>query len=380
MQRVPVLSQDFCPLMPAKASRIRRWLKEGLAKVVYNDLGIFQVQLIAEPSGSSTQPIVVGIDPGKLFTGIAAQTSRFTLAMLHLELPFKAVTERMTTRRMMRRTRRRRRINRQVKFKLRNHRQKRFDNRRQKGLPPSINANKMLEQRVVNELLKIYPVSNFVYEVVKARGDKGFSPIMVGQLEQIKWLESQLPTVQLEGWKTSILRRELGLGKNKQDKSAREPATHAVDGVALAASQFIQYKIDRIHRSAYWTGDIQLTSAPFVVVSRPPCSRRQLHLLQFSKGGERRKYGGTKTLRDIRKGDLVLYKSKAKQLTGYCSGCTGNNLSISDSNWSRLGRFAVAKIKIISRNTGLVVQPNARAAIPRTTKPYGYGGSTLAEN
>lgn len=216
MLRVPVLSPDNKCLMPAKASRVRRWLKAGIAKVVYNDLGIFQVQLIKTPSGENTQSIVVGIDPGKLYTGLAVQTNLFTLAMFHLEMPFKTVTDRMTTRRMMRRTRRARRINRQVKFKLRNHRQKRFDNRKQKGLPPSINANKMLEQRVITELLKIYPVSNFVYEIVKARGDNGFSPVIVGQLQQIKWLESQLPTTQLEGWETSILRRELGLHKNKQ--------------------------------------------------------------------------------------------------------------------------------------------------------------------
>ena len=46
MLRVPVLSPSGKPLMPTKASRARRWLKEGKARVVYNDLGIFQIQLI----------------------------------------------------------------------------------------------------------------------------------------------------------------------------------------------------------------------------------------------------------------------------------------------------------------------------------------------
>ena len=369
MIRVPVLNPNGSPAMPTKASRARRWLKEGKAKVVHNDLNIFQIQLVAEPSGCKCQDTVIGIDSGKLFTGLAVQTAKSTLLMLHLVLPFKKVTDRMTTRRMMRRTRRARRINRKSVFKLRNHRQKRFDNRRQKGLPPSINANKQLEQRVITELRSIFPVTHFVHEIVKANGSKSFSPVMVGQLQQIAWLEFQLPTEVLEGWKTSILRRELGLVKNKTDKSAQEPATHAVDGIALAASHFIQYKIDQINRSADWIGDVKLNNAPFGVISRPPYSRRQLHLLQFSKGGERRAYGGSKTIDNFRKGDLVLYKFKDKKITGYCSGSTGKSLSISDANWSRLGRFAASKCQILSRSCGLVVKAQTLTVIPLATIP-----------
>ncbi|MHC5730026.1 MAG: RRXRR domain-containing protein, partial [Nostoc sp.] len=46
MLRVPVLTSSGKPLMPTKASRARRWLKEGKAKVIHNDLGIFQIQLV----------------------------------------------------------------------------------------------------------------------------------------------------------------------------------------------------------------------------------------------------------------------------------------------------------------------------------------------
>jgi hypothetical protein len=55
MIRVPVLSPKGKPLMPAKASRVRRWLGSGKAKVIHNDLGLFQVQLIEPPSGEKTQ-------------------------------------------------------------------------------------------------------------------------------------------------------------------------------------------------------------------------------------------------------------------------------------------------------------------------------------
>lgn len=83
---------------------------------------------------------------------------------------------------MMRRGRRGRRINRKVPYSQRAHRQARFDNRRSKKVPPSIRANRQLELRVIKELAKIYPLTTAVWEVVVARGDKGFSPVMVAQV------------------------------------------------------------------------------------------------------------------------------------------------------------------------------------------------------
>lgn len=50
--------------MPTKASRARRWLKEGKAVIYKNDLHFFAVQLTTD-SREETQPIAVGIDPGK---------------------------------------------------------------------------------------------------------------------------------------------------------------------------------------------------------------------------------------------------------------------------------------------------------------------------
>ena len=143
--RVPVISVDNTPLMPTKPSRARRWIKDGSAIGKFDKLGIFYVQLLSEPSDVETQEIVIGLDPGKLFSGIAVQSKKFTLQMLHLVLPFKTVKDRMETRSMMRRNRRGRRINRKIPFNVRNHRQARFDNRRGSKFPPSIRANKYLE-------------------------------------------------------------------------------------------------------------------------------------------------------------------------------------------------------------------------------------------
>ena len=44
---------------------------------------------------------------------------------------------------------------------------------------------------------------------------------------------------------------------------------------------------------------------------------------------------------------------------GFCSGYTGNNISVSDSNWKRLGRYAVSKVELVVRSPGLIVNGGA---------------------
>ncbi len=175
MLRVPVLSQSGKPLMPTKPSRARRWLKEGKAKVVHNDLECFAIQLTVE-TGENTQP----------------------------------------------------------------------------------------------------------------------------------------------------LRQWLGLAKDKKNKACAVPATHAVDGVTLAVFNFIQWREWHSDNAKHgdWYGDVRVTSAPLAVIRRPPISRRQLHLCVPSKGGVRRKYGGTLTRHGFRKGDKVIAEKAGKTYIGWCSGDT----------------------------------------------------------
>lgn len=363
MQRVPVISKDNQPLMPTKPSRARRWVKEGKAIGKFNALGIFSVQLVASPNGNKAQPISVGIDPGKLFTGIGVQTYLYTLFSAHLELPFKRVRERMDNRRLRRRGRRGRRINRQLPFELRAHRQKRFSNRKKSKLAPSIKANRQLEIRVVSELSKIYPITDIYFEYVKADVDltsgrkqaksgKGFSAVMVGQKWAIEQL-SKLATVHTRfGWQTSNLRKHLGLEKSK-NKAKKSPESHANDGIALACFRFLDYL--PFHTASFhgheWKGRVSLTPAIFAVIKRPPISRRQLHLMIPVKGGLRRKYGGTTTEFGLRKGDLV----NSPKGIGYVSGQTKNQISVSDANWKRLGQIASSKVQLIRRSNGLIV-------------------------
>lgn len=379
MQRVPVISKDNQPLMPTKPSRARRWIKDGKAISKFNDLGIFYVQLIDVSLDTKTQPISIGIDPGKLFTGIGVQTSLYTLWTAHLELPFKRVRERMDNRRLMRRGRRGRRINRKLPLALRSHRQKRFSNRRKGKLAPSIKANRQLELRVVSELSKIYPITDIYLEYVKADVDftsgrtraksgKGFSAVMVGQKWAIEQL-SKFATVHTRlGWQTSNLRKYLGLEKS-QNKAEKSPKSHANDGIALACFRFLNYlPYETASCHGYqWKGKVSLTSvtAPrlgrahttqtrrtiFAIVKRPPISRRQLHLMVPAKGGLRRKYGGTTTKFGLRKGDLV----NSPKGIGYVSGQTEKQISVSDASWKRLGQIASSKVTLIRRSTGLIV-------------------------
>ena len=363
MIRVPVLDKDGLPLMPTKSSRARRWLKEGKAKVVHNDLNIFCIQLLVEPCGHNQQPIALGLDPGKKYTGVGVQSAKFTLFIAHLILPFSDVTKKMSARRLLRRARRGRRINRKIAFHKRAHRQKRFDNRKQGKLPPSIRANKELELRITKELVKLFPISQITYEYVKAKGDKGFSPVMVGQKVMLEWLNNLAPTSIQEGWQTSILRQQLGLAKDKKDKAKQTPETHAHDGIALAASHFMTFS--KFHtantRGHRWVGEVTCTLAPFRVIARPNLFRRQLHFENpvSDAPNNRKRKGGTITPFGFRSGDLVKAQKAGKTYLGWVGGYTQTaktkNVSVYDHNWHRLGQFSPSKVQLVKRSTRLCV-------------------------
>ncbi|MFB2896527.1 hypothetical protein ACE1CI_26745 [Aerosakkonemataceae cyanobacterium BLCC-F50] len=188
--------------------------------------------------------------------------------------------------------------------------------------------------------------------VLKGRREVAISPAdpnkwMVGQLEQLA------PVTTIYGYQTANTREHLGLVKNKADKSKAEFTTHAVDGVAIAASHFVEYRqYHKIKESGgNWFGSVAITSVPFFVIRRPPYSRRQLHLMVPAKGGIRRKYGGSTTRHDVRKGDLV----NSPKGIGYVSGDTDRQISVSDANWKRLGQIASSKVTLIRRSNGFIV-------------------------
>lgn len=335
MQRVAVVSAEGKPLMPTKPSKARKLVRDAQAIGKWDKLNQYYIQLKFTPSGEDTQPISCGIDPGKNYGSVGIQSSQATLFTSHIFLPFETVKKRMEQRALMRRNRRGRRINRKLPYSQRAHRQTRFSNRKQAKLPPSIRGNCQLLLRVVTELAKVYPISSIVYEYCKADVDLtsgrkkaksglGFTPVMVGQAWILKQLSEIALVTKKLGWQTSNLRKHLKLTKQKYSKGDITTATHAVDGVSLASFAFIDYVPfeNSEGRGHCWVGQVAITDAPFFVIRRPPISRRQLHLMVFSKGGKRRKYGGTVTRHGIRKGDLVATQRKNIEYIGWCSGDT----------------------------------------------------------
>ena len=389
--RVPVLNPDGSAAMPTRASRARRWVRDGKAIGKWNDLGVYYVQLLQEPSDKKAQPIVCGVDPGKSYSGFGVQSSKETLFRGHAVLPFQRVKERLGAavikqgkvikngrgRALQRRVRRGRRINRNLPFSLRSHRQKRFSNRIQSKLPPSIKASRLMEIRIVKELCTIFPISKIVYEVVKAdvdltagrksaRSGKGFSPVMAAQYWCIEQLERLAPVKKMYGWQkdgngTSQIRKYLGLYKDKQNKKNPTPETHAVDGVALAASEFIGFEpfVTKNSHGHDWQGEINVTDSVFRVITRPEYFRRALHFDNPSKGGSRKRKGCTVTPFGFRAGDYVEAEKARIIYRGWIGGFTNTEkskkLSVYDLNWKRIGQFTLSKVKLLRRNNKLCI-------------------------
>jgi len=377
--RVPVLNPDGTPAMPTTNRRANKWLKEKKAKVIKNDLGIFQIQLLFEPSGRNKQDIVAIVDPGSAFTGVGVISRKAVLVGLMLELPgYKkgskptieknrfgkkiqkypnTIVDGMTHRRQLRRGRRYRKTWRRPERWLNRGNDKII------RIPPSIFSRKQLEYRIVKELINIYPISGIGYEDVKfnhfkdTKGIKGqfFSHVEVGKnwiLGRLKRLtikyKMPLGLRTINGYETNMRRQRLGL-KKSEDKTEREPEAHITDCIAMGSillGEGIEIK----------------NKFRFDVITRPKYDRRKLHKEKFSKGGIRKRYGGTTIPGSkLRKGDYVEAWMGKKAFRGWVSGYEEHRglvetISVSGFDWNRLGQFGVDKVRLLGRNTGLLIR------------------------
>ena len=284
MKYVPVISSTGKPLMPCHAARARELVRKGRAVRRFKK-GFFYIQLLDRADGS-VQPVACGQDPGSKWEGITVKDEKRTFLNIHADA-VTHVKEAVTTRREMRRARR---------YRKTPCRMPRF-NRSMGGIPPSVRARWGWKLRIAHFLMRLYPISMFVVEDIKAETRKGqqrwnasFSPLQVGKEWFYRELRKLAPVTLVQGHETAQMREELGLPKSSR-KDEESFWSHCVDSWALAASAV----------GGSVPEDTQIVrTAPLRFL------RRSLHLRQPARGGARRRHGGTVSL-GLRRGTQVLH-------------------------------------------------------------------------
>lgn len=152
---VYVISKDGTPLMPTERhGAVRRWLRDGKAKVVRRDP--FTIQLLWETT-DHVQEVSLGVDLGTAHVGLSAVTSKQEVfrgeAKLRTDL-----SEKLTDRRRFRRSRRSRKTR---------HRPPRFQNRRKPDgwLPPSVRAKVDETLKAIGLVRSILPITRITLEI-----------------------------------------------------------------------------------------------------------------------------------------------------------------------------------------------------------------------
>jgi hypothetical protein len=162
-------------------------------------------------------------------------------------------------------------------------------NRKIGGIPPSTKARWGWKLRVSNLLKVLYPINSFMVEDVAAKTRKGdknrrwnasFSPLETGK----KWFYNELSKLgsmeTKQGYEVAAERNSLGLVKtnNKLEESFY---AHNVDSWVLA-----NMKVG---------GHTKPDNTNITRIIPLQYHRRQLHRFQPQRGGERTRYGTTKT-------------------------------------------------------------------------------------
>lgn len=168
---VYVIGKDGQPLMPmTKCGRVRRFLKEGKAKVVKRCP--FTIKLTYETT-KHTQPISLGIDAGSEHIGVSATTENCEVYSSDVEVR-NDIVNLISTRRESRRSRR----NRKTRY-----RKPKFDNRRRHDgwLAPSVQNKVDGHIKEVENVFKILPITSVIVEVASFDIQKINNPEIEGE-------------------------------------------------------------------------------------------------------------------------------------------------------------------------------------------------------
>jgi len=283
VQWIPVISQIGKPLMPTRPKRIRELLEKGKAVGKWK-VGVFYIQLTERDDGV-VQKVAAGIDPGSKREAFTVKSEKHTYLNI-LSDAVSWVKDAVEVKRNMRKARR---------FRKTPCRKNRM-NRSRGGIPPSTKARWNAKLRIVNILVKLFPISDIIVEDIQAKTMKNgrkwnwlFSPLEVGK----EWFYGELRKLaNLEirrGYETKELRDTLGLTKTK-GKMEEKFSAHNVDSWVLANS------IVGGHAKPDNESIFRLIPLRF--------HRRQLYAFQQSKGNIRRPYGGTIS-QGLKRGSLV---------------------------------------------------------------------------
>lgn len=152
---VYVISKEGQALMPTERfGKVRRLLKNNLAHVVCRIP--FTIQLDYETT-CFVQPISLGVDSGSKHIGISATTKEKELYAANVELR-NDIVEKISTRREQRRTRRSRLRYRKARFN------NRASSKRKGWLAPSIKNKIQTHLTVIEKIHKFLPITNIVVE------------------------------------------------------------------------------------------------------------------------------------------------------------------------------------------------------------------------
>ena len=249
MLRMPVIYKDK-PLMPMKATRVKKFVELGKAKIKYDrKLKIHYVQLLVDPSGIDIQEMTLGLDPGSTFDGVSVvseQCHHINIELIQRPKKGKNAVTNFKARQAS---------NRRVRRSRLKHRPIRFDNRTSDKLAPTIKANVDFRKWLILKLTKLFPISKVVIEDVrfnhyKSTKGKSFSHVEQGKTELYNFVKSLGLELELyDGFNTKKLRvNSFGTDPKCKAKDTKNFTAHCIDSFVLACNK--ENKID------YETGEI----------------------------------------------------------------------------------------------------------------------------
>ena len=291
MIRIPVVFKGKA-LMPMKASRVCKFIKQKKAKLKWNyKLRFHYLQLLVEPSGYELQDINLGIDPGSNFDGFSVVSEK-----VH-HINFELVQRSKRGKTAIKSFKSRQASNRRVRRSRLRHRPIRFDSRTRNKLSPTIKANVDFRKWLITGICKYYPISKVIIEDVRFNHyannkGKSFSHVEQGKTELYNWIKNQ--GLQLElyaGYNTKKLRvNTFGEDLKSSNKGESSFEAHCLDSFVIASNKGQMVDLDTgeiLESEPYSTFDISKINKKVTFIEKIVKIRRSLtrtRALYKSKG------------------------------------------------------------------------------------------------